>query len=348
MTIGVVLVTYNSADFIMECLESLISSIDVDLRIVIVDNASSDCTVDTLRAWANGKKTITKVDFSRPYTPLEHGAIPLIEEAKYVSNLRQGECGLICSSENLGFAGGVNLGLEALISNTDVNYFWIINPDCMTASETAARLEARAIAAKKFAVIGGRVFYTHPPNTIQVDGGRINMWTGICVPYNMTLPGDSTEGPDEATLDYISGSHMFISRTFIERAGLMPEDYFLYYEEMDWCHRRGDLPLLFETAAAVHHHGGATIGSATMTKGPSPLSAYFLNRARMKFIAKYHPIALPLVATYSTARALRALLRGQNAAGIAALRGIWGMPPTSDLMAKIGRDSLPPVRRVTI
>ena len=344
MTTGVVLVTYNCADIIVDCLESFLASAGADLRIIVVDNCSRDSTVETVRAWAKGETVLKTTDWPRPFVPVAHGAVPLVEDPAQVRQLARGEVGLIRSPVNSGFGGGVNLGLEALLANPDVAYFWVLNPDCMAEPATAARLEMRARSVGRFGVIGGRILYTQPENTIQSDGGRINLWTGICVPYNMTCPGDSTAPPVEATLDYIAGTHMFLSREFIAQAGLMPEDYFLYYEEMDWCQRRGDLPLLFEAAAAVHHHGGHTIGSATLGKGPSALSAYFLNRARMKFIAKYRPVALPLGAAYSTARAVRALLRGNFAAGTAALRGVWGFGPTSQMMAKIGLDQLPKIR----
>jgi GT2 family glycosyltransferase len=50
--IGVVIVVYNSADVILDCLESLFSQEGLDLRVVVVDNASPDDSVDRIRAWA--------------------------------------------------------------------------------------------------------------------------------------------------------------------------------------------------------------------------------------------------------------------------------------------------------
>lgn len=342
MAIGVVVVTFEADDIITDCLESLLASAGgVDLRIVVADNASSDQTVKTIRDWAGGTRPPPPVAGDIPYTPVPHGPVPLVEGAAAVGNLGRGEIGLITSSENLGFAGGVNLGLRALMANPDVTCFWVLNPDCMAGAGTAKRLQDRAQAAGRFGIIGGRVYYTTPPDMIQADGGRVNLWTGICNPCNLRKVGKDVPAPDQASLDYIVGSHMFVSRDFIEQAGFMPEDYFLYYEEVDWSLRRGDLPLLFEPEAAVYHHGGHTIGSATVRSGPSPLSAYFLNRARMRFVARYRPWALPISFTYSTTRAIRALLRGQRAAGLAALRGLFGMPPSQAMLARIGRKALP-------
>lgn len=341
MTTGVVLVGFNAEDIIVECLESLLASRGADLRIVVVDNCSRDATSQVLRSWARGETALPPAAAPRAFTPLAHGKIALVEDPAGLRQLGAGEVGLIRSETNLGFAGGVNLGLALLQANPEVEYFWVLNPDCTTQDTTAARLEARARAEGRFGVIGGRILYSYPENVIQSDGGRVNLWSGICVPYNLFQPADKVAAPAEASLDYISGAHMFLSCDFLQQAGFMPEDYFLYYEEVDWCLRRGDLPLLFEKDAVVYHLGGHTIGSATKDKGPSPLSAYFMNRARRKFITRYRPLALPVSALYSTARALRALLRGQSAAGKAALRGIWGLGPTREMLEKIGLTALP-------
>jgi GT2 family glycosyltransferase len=344
MTTGVVLVAFNADEIIVECLESLLASTGADLRIVVVDNCSRDTTSQTLRSWAQGEVPLPPPEAPHAFTPLAHGKITLVEDPAGLRHLGAGEVGLIRSETNLGFAGGVNLGLELLQANPEVEYFWVLNPDCTTQDTTAARLEARARAEGRFGVIGGRIFYSYHGDVIQSDGGRVNMWSGICVPYNLLQLAQNAPVPSEASLDYIAGAHMFLSRDFLQQAGFMPEDYFLYYEEIDWCFRRGDLPLLFEKDAVVYHLGGHTIGSATKDKGPSPLSAYFLNRARRKFIARYRPLALPVTALYSTARALRSLLQGHSAAGKAALRGIWGLAPTREMLEKIGLEALPAPR----
>lgn len=341
MTIGVVLVTYNASDIIIECLESLIASESADLRIVVVDNASRDDTAEVVRGWAAGTKALEPSDGFRPFQPKQHGMFEVVETTDGIARMAADQIGLLTQPENLGFAGGINTGLRALLANPGIDYFWILNPDGIACPDTARQMLDGAKAAGRFAVIGGRTYYTNPPDMIQSDGGKVNLWTGICNPQNLTAVGADTPAPKGSDLDYISGSHMFVSREFIERAGLMPEDYFLYYEEVDWCLRRGDLPLIFLPEAAIHHHGGHTIGSPTTVKGPSPLSTYFLNRARMKFMARYRPIALPLAFTYSAARALRSILRGQREAGVAALRGITGLPPTAAMYARIGRTDLP-------
>ena len=99
--------------------------------------------------------------------------------------------------------------------------------------------------------------------------------------------------PDPASLDYISGASLLVSRAFIERAGLMDEGWFLYYEEIDWQLRRGDLPLLVEPEARVVHRAGASIGSGGLDERASPLSVYFMTRNLLPFVARWSPARLP-------------------------------------------------------
>lgn len=340
MAIGVVIVAYNSGEVILDCLESLLASRNADLRILVVDNGSQDDTVSIIRSWASGQRVWD--GSGKPFTPKPHGPIPVIESREKISGVPNGTIAILRSKENRGFAGGVNLGLRTFRDIEEVNYFWILNPDSMVENFTAMALAARADSAGRFGIIGGRVFYASPAETIQSDGGRVNLWTGICTPFNITKVGRDVPPPFEAELDYISGAHMLISREFIDQAGLMPEEYFLYFEEIDWCLRRGSLPLLFCADAPVHHHGGVTIGSSTIHNGPSPLSAYFMARSRLRFIREFRPAAVPISFVYATLKALRMIARGQYDAGFASLRGLFGFAPSEEMRCKIGKNTVLP------
>lgn len=339
MVIGVVIVTFNARAIIVDCLESLLASEGAKLRVVVVDNASTDNTLETIREWCDGAHSWSADGV--PFEPAPHGPIALREGAP---GRGPGEIGLIAAPENLGFAGGVNLGLRALIADPEVSCFWILNPDCMAENGTARKLLDCARRTGPFGLICGRIYYATPRHLIQSDGGRINFWTGTCTPFNMTRQGRDIPPPPPGSLQYVPGTHMFASRAFLERAGPMPEDYFLYYEEMEWCQRRGDLPLVSCPEAAVHHHGGHSIGSATINHGPSPMSVYFMGRARMRFVARHRPVAAPIAFAYAAAKAARYALRREPKRAGALMRGILGLPPTRATLRAIGRKRLPRTR----
>ena len=88
---------------------------------------------------------------------------------------------------------------------------------------------------------------------------------------------------------------MFAGRAWLDEVGLMPEDYFLYFEEVDWCLRRGDLPLAWVPDAAVHHRIGGSIGSQgwKLDARPSELASYWMFRNRIRFVRRWFPLSLP-------------------------------------------------------
>ncbi len=196
----------------------------------------------------------------------------------------------------------------------------------MAENATPSAVERAVREAGRFGILGGRTYYTDPPLMVQTDGGRIDLWTGRLLPVNLGRRGREVPGPAPGALDYVAGCHMIISRDFVERAGPMPEDYFLYYEEIDWCLRRGELPIVYSDAIPVHHYSGASIGSAKATAGPSPLSAYYMSRSRLRFVRRWRPAALPVAWLYTLGKAAQMAMRGQRASASAAMRAVTGLP----------------------
>lgn len=342
MSIGVILVAYNTGDVLLDALEALLAAAErpeaPDLRVLVVDNASPDGTEARLAAWAAGRPDAPPRDMPVP-PPEGRGAVRLDvrdlgRDGRHAAlgTLREGTVGLLLAGANRGFAAGVNLGLETFRAMREVDWYWILNSDAMTEPGTPAALDRAARAAGgRFAAMGGRVLLTDPPGMIQADaGGRIDRWLGRLRPHGLeTMAGDG-DGDAAAPLDYVSGAHMLVAPAFVDRAGLMPDEYFLFYEEVDWCLRRGDLPLRFVPGAAVHHRNGSSIGSqkarGASDTGPSPTAAYWMFRNRLRFVGRWHPAGLPSTALYSLLKVGQFLARGQRGAARAALAGTLGAP----------------------
>ncbi|WP_432612896.1 glycosyltransferase family 2 protein, partial [Litoreibacter halocynthiae] len=161
------------------------------------------------------------------------------------------------------------------------------------------------------ALLGHRIAYQSQPPQIQIDGGRINRWTGATQNINIGKNAATTPHPEQSDLDFVSGASMVASRNFVEQAGLMPEQYFLYYEEVDWAQRRGALPLVICKDAVVYHSAGASIGSPTLSRGPSPISAYFKHRGRLMFMAQHHPLRVPIAYLFGWGKIIQHALRRQ-------------------------------------
>ena len=316
---GVVVVTYAAADFIATCLETLMGAQDVALRVVVVDNGSPDNTLDAVRAWA-----------ARP-TPLPEN-LPFDAESlsKPVpldgSGKGQHRITLIATGKNTGFAGGVNTGLASLAHDPAIDRFWVLNPDCAVPPKTPTRF---ATAPDGFSLLGGRIAFLDDPDKIQIDGGLIRWATGLTKNLNYLANPLTTPAPDPVTLDFISGASMVASRAHYETVGPMREDYFLYYEEVDWA-QRSALPLSYAPGALVYHQGGASIGSRTTKQKASLVSVYFIHRSRMRFLWRFWKVGLLGGVAYSLAKAAQLAACGDLARAVGLLRGaVQASPPQS-------------------
>jgi GT2 family glycosyltransferase len=332
-TIGVVVVTFNSAPVIAESIESVFASKDADVAVVVVDNDSTDSTVQVIEDWASGRVPLSPRD-DCPIQPLGPVAKPVHYTVAQTGEAPQ-EAPLVIvrSPVNRGFAGGVNQGLEVLARRTDVNAFWVLNPDCVVPAGTAAAYLAAA-AQGPFSLLSCRTFYYEHPSRIQTDGGRINRWTGVCRSIHAGQAPD-TPLPDARDLDYVTGANMVASRAFLEAAGPMTEDYFLYYEEVDWASRRGRLPIKLVDGAVVYHHGGTAIGSGTAARRASPFANYFNYRNRRLFARRHLSGSGPVVVLYALLKAAQLSLMGARDEARAVLAGALLRPPPPEVRARI-------------
>lgn len=307
--IGVVVVAFNSADVILGCVESLLAQEGGAPAVVVVDNASTDDTVAVLRAWAGGKAVDLR-EFAAGDRPVREAA---------------GSVTLIHSGANRGFAGGVNVGLAVLAAMPDVAHFWVLNPDAFADPGACDAILRAAAKTPGYALMGGRVCYAEPPHRVQIDGGRVNLWTGVSGNVNLGRPAAEAVLPKGGDLDFITGASMVASRGFYEAVGPMREDYFLYYEEADWALRRGAMPLVVAEGLVVYHHAGTSIGSPTLERLASPFSFWFKYHSRMLFVRRFNPVGLPVAMGYATVKAVQLLLKGAAPQAGALLRAVWGL-----------------------
>ena len=341
--LGVTIVTFNSADVILDCLESLLASTNVALDIVVVDNRSTDDTAAILKNWAQARSTYsvpTDCPFSLEQAApnvafnLQSGEVLATSDTECAHQIR-----LIQTEINGGFAAGVNAGLATLMHQSELDRVWILNPDSMVAQKTGHALATFTPPELAFSLMGGRVLYFDDPDIIQIDGGRINKRTGVTGNWHLGQRQQDVSQPQASALDFITGASMVVSRAFYEAVGPMREDYFLYYEEVDWALRRGDLPLAYCPGALVYHRAGTAIGSATLGRPASPFSLYFKHRARLRFVRRHFPRAVPTALAYSCAKAAQLAVKGYLTEAWTILYASFGRPPSKAITARLGPEA---------
>ncbi len=330
--LGVVLVNWNGGDVTIECLESLLRS-DLPIRVAVVDNGSEDGTTEKLIAWASGA-----TPYQMPDGPLGHltdlpleKPVPLAVisgAAALESDPGDARLVLIETGENLGFAGGNNVGMRHLFRDPNIEAVWLLNNDTVVEPGAARALLATMKSDRRMGMAGTVVRYYHRPEVVQVlNGMQFNIWTGQASGIGGNQPVSRRINPSTITrkTDFILGASLAVSRRFVEEVGLMSERYFLYYEEIDWATRnRGRFRLGFARGATVFHKHGGAIGSSSVKGGRSAMSDYWMLRSRLKFYRAHYPALLPLIWVQGLAQtAMRAVRRQPHKAGVM-LKALFG------------------------
>lgn len=270
---AVLILNWNGWRDTIECLESIQQSVGVSFRIVVCDNDSLDHSLDKIVVWATaGGKPFVRYD----RVQAESGG-QAEESAPLV---------LIQTGANLGFAGGNNVGLRYCLAHGGFDYVWVLNNDTVVAPDALAQLVARMQRDPAIGMCGSKLIFYHQPGQVQAYGGSaFDARRGVVVPIGQFSPVDAScdVAAVEAQTAYVVGASMLVSTPFLQSVGLMCEDYFLYFEEIDWAFRaRGKFTLAYADASVVWHKEGGSIGSSSI-KEPSATSTKYLYRNRVIF-----------------------------------------------------------------
>lgn len=304
--LAIVIPSYNSASCLINCIDSLKKGVGHEATLVLVVE--------------NGD---TPLNLSSPesYLSISITGNPSFTNIKIIQN-----------SHNSGFAGAVNLGITRAFQEPEVTAAWILNPDCIAFPTTALKFYEES---KSNDFLGGRVLYQKPFGTIQMDFGYASSWTGVTSNANLGKKFDSSKADSTKRNSFPSGANMVISRKFFERVGALPEDNFLYYEEVSWSKASRGLSKSIDIDAVTLHDAGHSIGSRTLKNAPSRTASYFMNRARLNFIRRHHPARLPFAYLYSAVRSVRSQFQFGRRSSLISLLGTFGLPIPTDVKSKV-------------
>ena len=246
----IIILNYNGYKDTIECLKSLKNLQYPNYSIVVCDNASPNGSEGFIRQWMEKNKDL--------------------------------DVHFIQTGNNLGFAGGNNIGIRYALSN-QVDYCWLLNNDTVVQSDALSKMVRKIEESDEYGVCGSKL--------ISYDDRKTCI--GICG-WHSNVTGRSRHILDEkdfspSNFDYVIGASMLIKRKVFEQVGLLQEDYFLYCEEIDFAERIKDK---FKNCVAlnsiVYHKEGATIG------GGSPFSCFYLYKNNLKFAWRFHRYLFPI------------------------------------------------------
>lgn len=262
----IILLNWNNWSETKECLDSLERVDYPNFEVLTVDNSSNEDNKKQIREFHQN------VSIFPPSLILRHrlrnGAARL---------RRTGKFHVLWNSENLGFAGGNNVGIKYALEQ-GADYIMVLNNDTVVAPDFLNELVKVAENNPTFGILGSRI-YKYGANEIIFDGGRVNKWLnkgGHITSYELPVTSP-------LIVDYITGAAMLIKREVIEKVGLMREEYFLYYEDVDWCirARKTGYKCVLVPTSKVWHKVSAT------NKEGSPSYIYYHTRNSL-MLAKWN------------------------------------------------------------
>jgi GT2 family glycosyltransferase len=183
---------------------------------------------------------------------------------------------VIRSNENLGFAGGNNLGIQA----SHGKYLFFLNNDTIIHQTSDIRhLIKRLESSDEIGMVCPKIRFTWGNQPIQYAG--YTPLSPITLRNKPIGCGEEDHGQYDIArpTPYAHGAAMMVKREVIEQAGMMPVCYFLYYEELDWSVmiRRAGYEIWYEPACTVYHKESQTTGRI------SPLKTFYITRNRLLF-----------------------------------------------------------------
>ncbi len=263
MHVAVVIVGFRNLEDIQRCISALGKLSYIDFEVIICENGGKDS-----------------------YESLCSSLPKKLDAGQFIK--------IIPSESNLGYAGGVNLGLK---HTPDADAWWVLNPDTISEPDALSSLVNRLNVGDCDAV-GGVIYFAD--GSVQSDGGRWHPWLARAESMGNGRPLESCSRVEliENQTSYLSGASMLISRNFLDTVGPMREDYFLYCEEVEWCLRGKKLGMKFgyaPHALVLHHHGGVT-GSGHSIKERPKLPVYLDERNKILVTRDCYRYCLPIAA----------------------------------------------------
>jgi GT2 family glycosyltransferase len=297
--IYIVVLNWNGATDTVACLDSLVQLNVPRTNIIVCDNHSSDGSDEIIKyhfinsissqqlGWRDYNFVKMRLGDDLPVTIKNSGSSFVI---------------LVRTTHNLGFAGGVNVGLRIALQDPSMKYVWILNNDTVVDKGALQSLVDKMKSDQTVGICGSTLLYFDQPELIQAVGGTYNSWLGTTrhMLGQQFYSAELCHSVNPSDIDYQVGASLFVRRELLEQVGVLSEDYFLYCEELDWVYRMKRATPKFQLGYApdslVFHKEGASTGSNDLNgKTYSYFSDYFYMTSRMKFSKKYHPFRYWLV-----------------------------------------------------
>lgn len=283
--VTLIIVAWNQLEKTLACLETAAALTYPNVRVLLVDNGSEP-----------------------PLAGPVAGRFPGVE--------------LLRLPDNLGFGGGYNAGLRHALRG-DSRHFLLLNNDTLLEPDLIAPLVEEIERAPDVGLVTAKIYYAAEPRRIWTVGANLNVFLDL----KNNGQGEIDEGQwdEPRDVDFAPFCAILIRREVLESVGLLDEEFFLYYEDMDYCRRArtAGWRIRLQPAAQVLHDVSASSGGRF-----SPMERYWMAQSSGRYFRKHgRGWRMLLIVPFRLASALkmtaRLLLAGKRDALRAYWRGLW-------------------------
>ena len=237
--LSIITVNYNGLNDTCALIDSI--TFNEDMEVIVVDNGSKENEADILQ-----------------------------EQYPNIKAIR--------SDQNLGFAGGNNIGIKAAKGK----YLYLINNDTVFKEFNPQVLIQRLESTSEIGMVCPKIRFAWGNNPIQFAG--YTPLSPITIRNRAIGFGEEDNGQYDSPhqTPYAHGAAMMLKREVIDKVGLMPECYFLYYEELDWSMMitRAGYEIWYEPTSTIYHKESQSTGHN------SPLRTYYITRNRLLLVKR--------------------------------------------------------------
>lgn len=244
--ITIILLNYNNYSDTYKCVDSLKQVNYPNYEILIVDNRSTNDSITKLKE-------------------IESPTVHIVDSGK-----------------NGGFAYGNNVGIKLALEN-GADYILLLNNDTLVEPDFLTAMVKTAENSAQIGITTCRIMYDSERTKVWYAGGIVDWKNARAIHCYMDQHAPEKEKIHDVT--FVSGCCMMISKECANRVGDMPEDYFMYYEDLDYCVRIADLGLrlVYVPDSVIYHCVSASSGGSE-----SPFVVEWMSRSRRRFMKRYH------------------------------------------------------------
>ncbi len=275
--IYIIVLNYNNWKDTIECLESINQLKYTNYCTIVVDNASTNESIYKIKKWIAKSKE---------------------------SNRILNEIVLIENNMNVGYAGGNNVGIKYALKENKYGHIWILNNDTVVDSMSLNNIIMMVDQDNQIGICGSKILYYDKRDIIQSIGSKVN--------YTFGYVSNITDQTKIETIDSVMGASFFITNKCISTVGMLPEEYFLFLEESDYCIKAIKYGFKIKVAldSIVFHKEGSTTGGSSDYRNRSESADLLSFRSRIIFGRKYAKSMFGLYAGLLASVILR-IKRGQ-------------------------------------